>query len=262
MDPSIIYILILMLVSLFIFCVGLVALYLRLMKRYDELKHGKEANIDPETLLSQARLRSQQILEEAHVKAAQVLTRSQDFVKDESGVIAKELQKLHQTYAKTYSDAIESSKSSAEKMIQNIPQDVKVSLITAIDSFRVSLMHEVNKAQTQASAAIKEAYEKAAEEVNKYKEQRMSQVDKSILTIVKDVSEKVLSKSISIEEHEKLVQKSLEEAKKQRIFYDRQALRHARPRLGRPVGAGAGGRLAAGGVRAARRALRRSWSAG
>lgn len=182
------------------------------------MKLGKESKIDPETLLSQARLRSQQILEEAHVKAAQMISRSQEFIKGSDSAVAKEIDKVHQIYAKTYTEAIEKSKNTAEKMIQNIPQDVKISLITAIDSFRIGLQQEVNKAQSLASLAIKEAYEKASEEVNKYKEDRMAQVDKAILAIVKDVTEKVLSKSVSLEEHEKLVQKSLQEAKKQKIF--------------------------------------------
>lgn len=218
MDQSIIYILVLLLVSIILLCIGLLAMYFRLVKRYEELRHGKEANIDPETLLSQARLRSQQILEEAHTKSIQILARSEEIVKKDNGIIAQELQKLHENYAKTYKEAIDNTKNVAEKMIQNIPQDVKVSLISAIDGFRLSLAHEVNKAQQLASGAIREAYEKAAQEVNKYKEERMAQVDRSILLIVKEVTEKVLSKSVSLEEHEKLVQKSLEEAKKQKVF--------------------------------------------
>ncbi len=219
MDSSILYIFALIGISLTLLLVGILIMFLKLLFKYDELKHGKEkVSVDPETLVTQARARSQQILEEAHIKSRDMVAKAEAFLKREDGALNKEIEKAESVYLKTYNEAIKASGDKAEKMIQNIPQDIKLVLVSVIDNFRVTLSKEIEKAQQDANKSIKEAYEKAAEEVNKYKEDRMKQVDSSILSIVKDVTEKVLSKSVSTEEHEKLVQKALEEAKRQKVF--------------------------------------------
>ena len=46
----------------------------------------------------------------------------------------------------------------------------------------------------------------------------MREIDESIVMILKEVARKVLAKEISQEEHEKLVLKALEEAKRQGGF--------------------------------------------
>ncbi len=219
MDNTLIYVLALISVSLVLLAIGLVTLYLKLIDKYNELKHGKETQqVNPETLIAQARARSQQILEEAHTKAVSLLSGSQEFMKRDEGLIAKQLEKAQEEYSKTYKDLITASGVKAQTMIDRIPQEIKMTLVSAIDNFRVSLTQEIGKAQEEANKAIREAYQNAADEVNKYKEERMKQVDASILDIIKEVTEKVLSKSVSVDEHEKLVQRALEEAKKQKIF--------------------------------------------
>ena len=218
MDQTLIYIFALVLVSFILLFVGLFVMYLRLLRKYDELRRLPDEEINPEILVDRARQRSQQILEDAHTKSRQMLANTEKYLVSEDSQMSKVLEKVGNVYTTKYEEAIGNSKAKAEQMIQNIPQDIKLTLVSALDSFRISLSQEVNKAQAEANKAIKEAYEKAAAEVNNYKEERMRQVDNSILEIVKDVTEKVLAKSVSTEEHEKLVQKALEEAKRQKIF--------------------------------------------
>lgn len=219
MDQSILLISALITISLILLLIGLIVLYIRLLGKYEVLRHGKEQiQVDPETLVSQARARSQAILEEAQGKSREIISQAQNFLKRDEGLLAAELEKAQSVYTKSYNEAIAASQKKAESMMQNIPQDIKMTLVSAIDNFRVSLTQEIGKAQEEANKAIREAYQKAADEVNKYKEDRMKQVDRGILEIVKDVTEKVLAKSVSTDEHEKLVQKALEEAKRQKIF--------------------------------------------
>jgi flagellar biosynthesis/type III secretory pathway protein FliH len=103
-------------------------------------------------------------------------------------------------------------------MIQNIPQDIKITLISVIDSFRLSLTDEIKRAQSEANKVVMDAYKESLASIERYKQERMKQVDDSILDIVKEVTKKVLSKTLTIEEHEKLVYKALEEAKRQKVI--------------------------------------------
>lgn len=216
---SLLLIFALVITCLVLLLIGIIALYLKLIAKFDELKHGREKPVvNPEVLVAQARVRSTQLLEEAHQKAVNIVGSAEAYVKREDGIIQKELERAEAEYSKVYKEVIQASGTKAQTMIQSIPQDIKIILISAIDNFRVSLTAEIGKAQEEANKAIREAYQTAADEVNKYKEDRMKQVDSAILEIIKEVTEKVLAKSVSIEEHEKLVQKSLEEAKRQKIF--------------------------------------------
>jgi len=217
MDQSIIYILILVIVALVLLCVGLVALYIKEISKTKAGYGGSEDGIG-NNLLVKAQTKSQKVLEEAYTKAREIISEANSHLKKEETGLTKALEKAQEVYTRAYNEAIKSSEIKAEQMIRSIPQDIKVSLISVIDAFRVSLTDEIKRAQSDANRVITDAYKEALLSVDKYKEDRMKDIDASILTIVKDVTERVLGKSIGIEEHEKLVHKALEEAKRQKVF--------------------------------------------
>src|SRR3989344_6798827 len=217
-DPIVLYILILVFVSLVLLLIGVILLYLKLVKTFDDYRRGRDKDVDPATLIAQAQIKSQKILEEAHRKAAEMLANAQAFLQKDENNLVTEIEKANKASEKIFQQSLEEIQKHSIQMVQNIPQDIKITLISTLDNFRISLTQEVTKAQQEANNAIKQAYARALEEVESYKEERMKQVDSSILSIVKDVTEKVLSKEISLEEHEKLVLRALEEARKQNIF--------------------------------------------
>lgn len=217
-DSLIGYVLILILVSLVLLLIGIVTHYLRLVNEFSNYRRGLEKTTDPQVLIAQAQRQAQKILEEAYTQSRQIISKTEDFLKKEEGELAKELDKSTDVYTKLYQDALSSSQKQSLQMLQNLPQDIKITLISAVDSFRISLTQEVTKAQATANAGLREAYSKAFDELQKYKEDRMKQVDSSILSIVRQVSERVISKDIDVEEHEKLVLRSLEEAKRENLI--------------------------------------------
>jgi F0F1-type ATP synthase membrane subunit b/b' len=55
-------------------------------------------------------------------------------------------------------------------------------------------------------------------EIEEYKQARMKQAEQTVSTVVKKVSQEVLNKSLSLDDHQDLVMKSLERATKEGIF--------------------------------------------
>jgi F0F1-type ATP synthase membrane subunit b/b' len=217
-DQSLIYILILIIAVLVMLCIGLVILYIKELSSKKDYVTGDDQSQTDSKVFEKAESKSQKILEEAYTKAREIVSDADNYLKKEESELAKAVDRAQEVYTHSYNEAIKSTEIKAEQMIQSIPQDIKVTLISVIDSFRVSLTDEIKRAQGDANKVITEAYKQAMEGVEKYKEERLKEVDDSILDIVKDVTEKVLGKTLSLEEHEKLVHKALEEAKRQKIF--------------------------------------------
>lgn len=220
---SIIYILIFILVALILLCMVLTVLYVKAVsgksKGNDGFVSGDQVDSQVNSVVfGKAQVKSQKVLEEAYTKAREIISEANNYLKKEESQLLKAVNGAQEVYIRSYNEAIKSTEVKAAQMIQSIPQDIKITLISVIDSFRVSLTDEIKRAQSDANKVITEAYKEAIQGAEKYKEERMKEVDASILKIVKEVTEKVLGKSLNVEEHEKLVHKALEEAKRQKVF--------------------------------------------
>jgi F0F1-type ATP synthase membrane subunit b/b' len=220
-DQTIIYALLLTIVALVMLGVGLIIVYIRSVKKYNELrdkKEAKEPNADPQVILANAQNKSQQILQDASTRANEIISKAQVFTGDQEGKIAAEIEKASQMYAGSYQESLKALESKAVTMMQTIPNEVKDVLLREITNIRTTIQSQIQKAQSDARQIVVDAYKKAEDEVVNYKKQRLKQVDESIVVILQDIARKVLSKEISKEEHEKLVMKALEEAKRSGAF--------------------------------------------
>lgn len=218
LESTLIYTVILLIVALILLLIAVVVGYLRLINKYLALKQGGDEQIDPKVLLAQAQAKSQKILEDAYSESKKIMAKSQEFLVREEGEIAKELGKTTQTYLNVYSKTLDDINTNSTKVVQALPNEIKTFVVTAIDDFRLSLSQEVAKVANQTSQALKEGYIKAQQEVEAYKKERLRQIDEQALKLIQEVTRKVLGKEISLEEHEKLVLKALEEAKRQGIL--------------------------------------------
>ena len=59
---------------------------------------------------------------------------------------------------------------------------------------------------------------KAEQQIEKYKQDRLKDVDKELREIVFKAAREVIGRSISFSEHEDLVNRALERAKKEKLF--------------------------------------------
>ena len=61
-------------------------------------------------------------------------------------------------------------------------------------------------------------YYSLRQEIQSYKEEKLKKIDQDIYELLEKVSSLVLGKAISLSEHEDLIEKSLEKAKKEGVF--------------------------------------------
>lgn len=216
-EPSF-YLLIFTIVSLVLICISLVILYLKLLKEFGDFKEGRKRGLDPQSLLTSATLRAQKLLENANSEARDVVKNASIYLKSEEGKIAKEIQKAADTNTKIFQEAVDQIKNDSLRQLSVLPQDIKLLMVSSVDNFRLGLQEELVKAQAQASQTVMNSFKKAQEEIDNYKKEKEKKIDEGALKLIAQLSKRVLGKDISLEEHEKMVVKALEEAKKQGFF--------------------------------------------
>ena len=128
-DQTVLYIIILVAIALVLLLIGVVLAYLRIVKRYLDLKEGKIEEVDPRIIIKQAQEKSQRILEDAQFQAHQVITKAQAFLATNESVLSKELEITTQDYAKKYEGNLEIVQKNIIKILENIPEDSKKMLL-------------------------------------------------------------------------------------------------------------------------------------
>lgn len=224
-DQSIIYIVILIFTTLTVFLIGLLFVYLKSVRNYLDLKEGKDRYPDPKALLMRAHAKSQKIIEDATDKANQIISTSEMLKTKNLDNIQKQIEKADLNNFKLYQESVSKIQNESMKSLQNVPEYIKALLTKEILVVKDDLLTEIKVAQENAKAMITKAYQEADSEVASYKKVRINALDKTIISIVQQISRKVLNKEIEISEHEKLVMKALEEAKRQNVFSEEDEIR-------------------------------------
>lgn len=221
MDTALLYIAILVASALVLLLIGLIIAYLRLIGKVVTLKEERKKESGLATI-EQAQASAQKMIEDARIQAQQVISSAQVFTNNQAGVLQKEIRNATRANSIKYEESLKLVQNESIKMLSNIPKDISVALDTQLVNIRATIQTEIEKASSDAKVQVDNVYKRAEEEVQNYKLQRLKQIDDSIMSILEEVSRKVLAKQISHDEHEKLVAKALEEAKEQHVFFERQ----------------------------------------
>jgi hypothetical protein len=223
LDTNLTFILIIFAISFALLLIGIVVTYFWIIKKYLDIKRKSgEQDLaiaqNTQNIISQAQVKAQQILQEAANKASQITNQAEMFNQKQEEAINKIIEQTKQTYAIEYKKAIEIMQTGSTKIMQTISDDIKNQMVTQVDGFRKNLQAEVVNSKEEIRKAILKAFENTDKDIEGYKKMRFEQIEKTILTMIKNITKEVLAKEISIEEHEKMVIKALEEAKKQGLL--------------------------------------------
>ncbi len=102
-----------------------------------------------------------------------------------------------------------------QKLISNISKDIESDALKEISEFKQAMELETIQSQRVVAEKIQDEYHRVQAELDQAKKEKLAQLDIKIKEIIAEVVKQVAGKTISIEDHEQLVIKALEEAKKQ-----------------------------------------------
>lgn len=131
----------------------------------------------------------------------------------------------------------QASKDSIDAALDQMKKDIQNETATAAQTFRASYQHELKKLTDQSlndfqniSKEMQESLHKQVsefhntmlpaleKELEEYKQARIKQTETMIKGIILKVSQQVLNKTISVDDHQKLLVDSLEKAKREGMF--------------------------------------------
>ncbi|OGM28142.1 hypothetical protein A2801_03075 [Candidatus Woesebacteria bacterium RIFCSPHIGHO2_01_FULL_41_10] len=170
----------------------------------DELARARE---QAHTIVSQADTKASTIVSQADVFSSQV---KQQFSTDLTAIVKKEEIDFEGLQKQIHESAIQ--------ILQEISNSIKSDTHKSVEEFQLALSVEMKKSQDQVRQSIEAGYANVKREVDAYQLLLMTQVEKQIYEIVRTTAKKVIGSSLSIEEHQELIIKALEEAKREHIL--------------------------------------------
>ena len=162
-------------------------------------------------VVDDALAKERKILDDATHEAAQIISKT-EFLTDSSkqavdqalqkmeGEMEKEAGTASQAFAKTYSASLQKLAAASLTEFQTITHTMEADLQKQTKEFRDSMLPNLQK------------------ELEEYKKMRLQQADRTITHIIQEVSQEILNKSLSLDDHQRLLTESLEKAKKEGVF--------------------------------------------
>lgn len=189
-------------------------------KDFTKLKEGEaeEARKKAQKTYEEANVKSQKIIGEASQKAQNILSEAEIFSSQGKEKMHAFLQEITAQQAKSFQEILVKFDSNSIKLLNSISTNVQQNAGKELQVFRLSLQQEAAKFGNTLIDAVKAQRKEAEVEIQAYKQARIKNVDDKIFEIIKAASREILGKALTSDEHEDLIIKALEEAKKEEVF--------------------------------------------
>ena len=223
LEPNLINILILVSISFGILLVGIIITYFWLIKKYLSLEHTKaqaqtEMGIQSQKLLSDAQVSANQIVKDATSKAEAIVKGAQNIDVSQQQMIVKALEAQSQKYIALYQTSLKAIEQQALSAVQGAPEEIKKGIQAQINLVGQNLSKELVGTQNQFRIAMDTAYKNMQIDLESYKKAKINKVDENVLEAIESIAQEVIARSIPVEDHEQLILKSLDQAKKEGLF--------------------------------------------
>lgn len=194
--------------------------------RREKEKLDEEMYRKADVLMEETRGKAMKIIEDANFKAESILKESRIFagksaylldekLKNVSQDQIKNLQQISGDFLESYQKILKELKKDNINMFSNISKDIEREAVNEVKDFKEILQKETVESQKIVEQKIEEEYEKVRKGVEEYKSTQLGKVDDSIYKIIACISEELIGKALSQQEHQDLVLKALEKAKKE-----------------------------------------------
>ena len=189
-------------------------------------KHSSTDSLDQE---DSPRQKAVKIIDDANSKAIDIINKanlstdisSENFNQEVKRIASqqiKEFEKATSDFLKLYTQVLQDLKSKNIEVFQDVSKDIETNTMTEIKNFIASMEELTSSSQKLVKKKIDSDYSTVKKEIESYKDEQMKKIDDDIYGILEKVSKLALGKAMSLSEHEDLIEKSLEKAKKEGVF--------------------------------------------
>lgn len=150
-------------------------------------------------------------------------------VKHHNALINHEFEKLAKKQFETFSSDIENIQNTYKhtllqiqddniNLIKKISKDIETVLLSEGDSLKSTLEADITNLLERAGRRTDEAEKLALTQIQNYREKRIKDIEDQSFSILSSFMHTYLRKGLTKEDHEKLIQQALEQAKLEGIF--------------------------------------------
>ena len=208
-----------------------IVLYLSRITRtlHSNLNMKNEAFQKNISLLDEAGIKALKTIDDANNRALDIVNKvtlstdvsSKNFEEDLSRISSaqiKEFEKATSDFTALYSQILQDLKTKNIEVFQNVSKDIEINTTEEIKNFKESMQKLTTLSQEEVKRKIDTDYDVSKKEIEDYKKKALQKIDLGIYELLEKISKIVLGKALSLADHEDLIEKSLEEAKKEGAF--------------------------------------------
>jgi F0F1-type ATP synthase membrane subunit b/b' len=192
-------------------------------RRYEEMSssfYQRESG-----MIEEARNKAQKIVEEASVRASQIIKEGKSLTEDSYRMLDASFSSLvkHQSeyfgketekFAQEYKTQLANLKQRILEISQKASKDIETDTLEGITDFENILEQETVKSQKIVGEKIEKEYQEVEKDISKYKDEMLRKVDEDIYKIVENISKMAIGRSLTLQDHENLILDALNKAKK------------------------------------------------
>jgi hypothetical protein len=130
----------------------------------------------------------------------------------------KEFEKTTSNFTSIYSQILQDLKTKNVEAFQNVSKEIEVNTTEEIKSFKESMQKLTVSSQEEVKKKMSTDYEAAKKEIEDYKKEELAKITSGIYELLEKTSKLVLGKAINLSDHQDLIEKSLETAKREGLF--------------------------------------------
>jgi hypothetical protein len=213
-----------MIATILILALCLITVVIYLSRTTKSLHAQKDADISDQT-----RAKAVKIIDDANNKALDIVSKvtlstdaaSENFKENlsrTSSTQIKEFEKATSDFTVLYSQILQDLKTKNIEVFQNASKDIEINTMEEIKNFKESMQKLTSSSQKEVKKKIDTDYETSRKEIEDYKKEELRKIDSGIYELLEKITKEVLGKALSLSEHEDLIEKSLEKAKKEGVF--------------------------------------------
>lgn len=179
-------------------------------------------------ILEAARVRAREIISDASSRSAEIIGSAEMFEKESKELLLKmykeasqkrkeELERVGNEVVSKFRSELESvGKQNVERFSQ-IVKKIETGVDSEIKEFAATLKSEVSESQKSIAEKTQEAYLKMLSEVELVRREKEKRLEDSVYKVLFKVSESVIGKALSFEDHQDLVRRVLHDAEQQEL---------------------------------------------
>jgi|GEM_PF-2247642 len=171
-----------------------------------------------EEVLDKAHKEAVEIIQQATQKSSHLISQSSRFAEAQKNEIDQQMKETGEDELDIYVNSIKKAQEQVLTALGQVTDELQRSSESELTKFRQQLVQSTQETQSLFMKQMQVELTEAGTSVTAYKKTLLEKADRQMFTVVQQVVQEVLHKSLTKNEHEALVIEALEEAKKHHVI--------------------------------------------